>query len=79
MPVGREGSPQPERARFLVTRNGRTVQPWAASDQGDALPRPGRGGSDVKKLLFLLTVAVVGAVLLSSQDDIRRYLRMRNM
>ncbi len=33
----------------------------------------------MKKLLFLLTVAVVGAVLLSSQDDIRRYLRMRNM
>lgn len=33
----------------------------------------------MKKLLFLLTVAVVGAVVLSSQDDIRRYLRMRNM
>jgi hypothetical protein len=33
----------------------------------------------VKKLLFLLTVAAVGAVVLSSQDDIRRYLRMRNM
>jgi hypothetical protein len=33
----------------------------------------------VKKLLFLVTVAVVGAVLLSSQDDIRRYLKMRSM
>jgi hypothetical protein len=33
----------------------------------------------VKKLLFLATVAVVGAVVLSSLDDIRRYLRMRNM
>jgi len=33
----------------------------------------------MKKLLFLLTVAAVGAVVLSSQDDIRRYLRMRNM
>ena len=33
----------------------------------------------MKKLLFLLTVAVVGAVVLSSRDDIRRYLRMRNM
>ena len=33
----------------------------------------------MKKLLFLVTVAVVGAVLLSSQDDIRRYIKMRNM
>jgi hypothetical protein len=33
----------------------------------------------VKKLLFLVTVAVVGAVVVSSQDDIRRYLRMRSM
>lgn len=33
----------------------------------------------MKKLLFLVTVAVVGAVLLSSQDDIRRYLKMRSM
>ena len=33
----------------------------------------------MKKLLFLVTVAVVGAVILSSQDDIRRYLRMRSM
>jgi hypothetical protein len=33
----------------------------------------------VKKLLVLVTVAVVGAVLLSSQDDIRRYLKMRSM
>ncbi len=33
----------------------------------------------MKKLLLLASVAVVGAVLVSSQDDIRRYLRMRNM
>jgi hypothetical protein len=65
-----------------VARNGRTIQTtqqWAASGQGDALPRPARGGSDVKKLLFLVSVAVVGALLVSSQDDIRRYLKMRNM
>lgn len=33
----------------------------------------------MKKLLFLVSVAVVGAVLVSSQDDIRRYLKMRSM
>jgi hypothetical protein len=33
----------------------------------------------VKKLLFLVSVALVGAVLVSSQDDIRRYIKMRNM
>jgi hypothetical protein len=33
----------------------------------------------VKKLLFLVSVAVVGALLVSSQDDIRRYLKMRSM
>ncbi len=33
----------------------------------------------MKKLLFLVTVALLGAVVLSSQDDIRRYLRMRSM
>jgi hypothetical protein len=33
----------------------------------------------VKKLLLLASVAVVGAVLVSSQDDIRRYIKMRNM
>ena len=43
------------------------------------LPRPARGGWDVKKLLLLASVAVVGAVLVSSQDDIRRYIKMRNM
>ena len=33
----------------------------------------------MKKLLFVVTVGMLGAVLLSNQDDIRRYLRMRNM
>ena len=33
----------------------------------------------MKKLLFLATVGVLGAVLLSNQDDIRRYLKMRSM
>jgi hypothetical protein len=33
----------------------------------------------VKKLLFLVSVAAVGALLVSSQDDIRRYLKMRSM
>ncbi len=33
----------------------------------------------MKKLLLLVTVALVGTVLVSSQDDIRRYLKMRNM
>jgi Family of unknown function (DUF6893) len=33
----------------------------------------------VKKLLLLLTVGTLGAVLLTNQDDIRRYLRMRSM
>jgi hypothetical protein len=33
----------------------------------------------VKKLLFLVSVALVGALLVSSQDDIRRYLKMRSM
>ncbi len=33
----------------------------------------------MKKLLFLVSVAVVGALLVSSQDDIRRYLKMRSM
>jgi hypothetical protein len=81
-PVRREGSQRPERAGFLVARNGRTIRTThqrAASGPGDALPRTARGGSDVKKLLFLVTVAVVGAALLSSQDDIRRYLKMRSM
>jgi hypothetical protein len=58
---------------------GRIQHSGQPADLGDALPRPARGGSDVKKLLFLTTVAVVGAVLLSSQDDIRRYIKMRNM
>ena len=33
----------------------------------------------MKKLMFLVTVGVLGAVLLSNQDDIRRYLKMRSM
>ncbi len=33
----------------------------------------------MKKLLFLMTVAVVGAAVLFNQDDIKRYMRMRNM
>jgi uncharacterized protein DUF6893 len=33
----------------------------------------------VKKLLLLMSVAVLGAFLVSSQDDIRRYLKMRSM
>jgi hypothetical protein len=33
----------------------------------------------VKKLLLLVSVAVLGALLMSSQDDIRRYLKMRSM
>lgn len=33
----------------------------------------------MKKLLFLVSVALVGALLVSSQDDIRRYLKMRSM
>jgi hypothetical protein len=48
-------------------------------DRRDVLPRPARGGWHVKKLLLLASVAVVGAVLVSSQDDIRRYIKMRNM
>ena len=33
----------------------------------------------MKKLLFLVTVGALGAVLLSNQADIRRYLKMRSM
>ena len=33
----------------------------------------------MKKLLLLVTVGALGAVLLTNQDDIRRYLRMRSM
>jgi hypothetical protein len=33
----------------------------------------------VKKLLFVVTVALVGAAFLSYQDDLRRYIKMRNM
>lgn len=85
-PAQREGSPRressrrPERAGILVALNGWTVQQRAASGpESPAPPRPARGGSDVKKLLFLVSVALIGAVLVSSQDDIRRYIKMRNM
>jgi hypothetical protein len=33
----------------------------------------------MKKWLLLLTVTAVGVVLLAGQDDIRRYMRMKNM
>lgn len=33
----------------------------------------------MKKWLLLLTVTAVGVVLLTGQDDIRRFLRMKNM
>jgi hypothetical protein len=33
----------------------------------------------VKKLVLLVTVGALGAILLTNQDDIRRYLRMRSM
>ncbi len=33
----------------------------------------------MKKLLLLVSVAALGALLMSSQDDIRRYLKMRSM
>jgi hypothetical protein len=33
----------------------------------------------VKTLLLLALAAVVGAVVLTNQDDIRRYMKMRNM
>ena len=33
----------------------------------------------MKKLLLLVTVGALGAILLTNQDDIRRYLRMRSM
>ena len=33
----------------------------------------------MKKLLFLVSVALIGVVLVSSQDDIRRFIKMRNM
>jgi Family of unknown function (DUF6893) len=33
----------------------------------------------MKKWLLLLTVTAVGVVLLAGQDDIRRFLRMKNM
>lgn len=33
----------------------------------------------MKKLLLLVSVAALGALLISSQDDIRRYLKMRSM
>lgn len=56
--------------------NGRTV---GSQRTGDALPWPARGGSDVKKLLLLVSVAALSALLVSSQEDIRRYLKMRSM
>ena len=33
----------------------------------------------MKKWLLLLTLTAVGVVLLTGQDDIRRFLRMKNM
>ena len=33
----------------------------------------------MKKLLFLVSVALIGVVLVSSQDNIRRFIKMRNM
>ena len=69
-----------KRARFLVALSGRTVQPWGSQrTRGTRCPDPVRGGSDVKTLLLLALAAVVGAVVLSNQDDIRRYMKMRNM
>ena len=78
--AAQEGSAPPEAGKVP----GGTERPDSPAvgqpaDQRDALPRPVRGGSDVKTLLLLALAAVVGAVVLSNQDDIRRYMKMRNM